>query len=423
MAQPGFRLPLDREVFGWTQFVAEPWETSFADYPTYGVAAWLPPGVDVATARAELASLAPPPAESRLESLEVRVGRLGELYRPDDGGVLTLFAAVTLVLLLGSLNTAQLLVARGLARGPDLAVRAALGSGRRALGSGRRALGRMLLVEAALLVAAGTAAGLLIAVVLLRVFVAADPGHLPGGADVRITSRVAVYLACVSVAASLLAGWLPARLAWRTAPAAALAAAKGATPGRRRVRMQRLLLAGQSAAAVMLLVGCVLLVRSWLAVQASDPGVGARDVYAARIVLPSDRYPPGDGAVHVRFFDALRRGVEARSGIAGASVAFAVSRGRREIGVRLALGADAGSVIRTTTGPTLLAFGAGVGLGLLGSLALARLASALLFGIEPLDGWSMVAACAVLLAVGAVAALVPALRAVRADPVEALRVG
>lgn len=622
VAGRGFRLPLDRDVFGWIPYAAEPQVNPFADYPDFGVVGWISRGATVESVRRELSGLVPRPAEARLESLEVKVALLDDLHRPDDGGVLALLAAVTIVLLLGCLNTAQLLVARGLARGPELAVRTALGSS-------RGALGRMLLLEAGILSALGAVVGLIVAVVLLRVFVAADPGHLPGWADVRITPRVVAYLVSVSLAASLVAGWLPARFAHRTPPAAAMAGVRGATPGRRNLRAQRVLLAAQSAAAVVLLAGCALLVRSWLAVQATDPGFDAGGLYAARIVLPINRYRPGDADAHVRFFEALRRGVEARPGIAGAAVAtsiptaagldfdqpfrpadmpgragatlttrligpgyfttlgmrliagrlpgtgdradaervivlneaagrqlfgadpsgivgrtviepspradrryrvigivanvrnagldqppppmayapwlqslpfgrmwlivrsgrgatsgfqqmkaalreidpelplvdatpvadlldrsiaarrfnlflltalatlalvvaavgvaglvaFAVTRSRREVGIRVALGANAAAVIRTATTPTLLAFSTGAAIGLVASVLLARMARGLLFGVEPLDGWSLLVACGLLLGTGTLAALAPALGAVRSDPLTALRSG
>jgi putative ABC transport system permease protein len=114
--------------------------------------------------------------------------------------------------------------------------------------------------------------------------------------------------------------------------------------------------------------------------------------------------------------------VVAAVGVAGL-VGFAVNRGRQEVGIRMALGAGAPSVIRTTVAPTLRAFVAGIAIGLLASAFLVRLLRGLLFGIRPLDGWSMLLACGALLLAATLAALVPALRAVRIDPLAALRAG
>lgn len=94
---------------------------------------------------------------------------------------------------------------------------------------------------------------------------------------------------------------------------------------------------------------------------------------------------------------------------------------RREVGIRVALGAGPADVIRTAATHTLFAFTAGVAVGLVASSLLARLASSLLSGVEPLDAASLLSACGLLIATGAIAALVPALRAARSDPLHALR--
>jgi hypothetical protein len=112
--------------------------------------------------------------------------------------------------------------------------------------------------------------------------------------------------------------------------------------------------------------------------------------------------------------------VVAAAGVAGL-VAFVVTRSRRDVGIRVALGAGAGEVLWTAATPTLRAFAGGIAIGLVASAALARLASGMLFGVEPLDGLSLLSACALLLATGVIAALVPALGAVRSDPLHALR--
>jgi len=112
--------------------------------------------------------------------------------------------------------------------------------------------------------------------------------------------------------------------------------------------------------------------------------------------------------------------VLATAGLYGV-VAFAVSRRTREIGVRMALGADrrdvAGSVLRS--GLRLAAVG--VVLGLAGAFALRGFTESLLYGIAPTDPLPLVVSSVALLAVAAAASLVPARRATRVDPVEAIR--
>lgn len=102
-------------------------------------------------------------------------------------------------------------------------------------------------------------------------------------------------------------------------------------------------------------------------------------------------------------------------------MANAVSTRRREIGLRMALGAHPGVVVRQVVGEGVRASVAGVALGLALSAALARLVGSLLFGVEPLDPVTYLLVVLVVLTVAAVAATVPSWRAVRADPTVALR--
>ena len=93
----------------------------------------------------------------------------------------------------------------------------------------------------------------------------------------------------------------------------------------------------------------------------------------------------------------------------------------REIGIRIALGASTGRVRREVLGRAGIVIGAGAIAGLAGALATSRVLSALLFEVSPSDPVSLGGACLVLVLVGAIAAYVPARRATRIDPVQALR--
>ncbi|MGH9742912.1 MAG: ADOP family duplicated permease [Candidatus Acidiferrum sp.] len=102
-------------------------------------------------------------------------------------------------------------------------------------------------------------------------------------------------------------------------------------------------------------------------------------------------------------------------------MAYAVSQRTRKMGVRIALGADAGNVLRMILGQGLRLAVIGVGLGLVASFALTRLTSGLLFGVKPSDPETFVLVTGALLAVAVVACWIPARRATRVDPVIALR--
>jgi hypothetical protein len=102
-------------------------------------------------------------------------------------------------------------------------------------------------------------------------------------------------------------------------------------------------------------------------------------------------------------------------------MAYSVNLRRREIGVRMALGAGEGSMVALVMWQGIALVGAGLGLGLLGSLLLGRALSGLLYGLSPADPVSLGGAAAVLLAVGALACYLPAREASRVDPLVALR--
>jgi predicted permease len=102
-------------------------------------------------------------------------------------------------------------------------------------------------------------------------------------------------------------------------------------------------------------------------------------------------------------------------------LAFSVAQRTKEIGVRMALGADAAQVLRSVLREALLLIGAGLAAGLAAVFALARLVASLLYGVSPGDPWTHLSAAGALIVIGLAAAGVPARRAARVDPVVALR--
>jgi putative ABC transport system permease protein len=102
-------------------------------------------------------------------------------------------------------------------------------------------------------------------------------------------------------------------------------------------------------------------------------------------------------------------------------MAYSVSQRTRELGIRLALGARAYSVQAMVLGQGLAMALVGIGLGLAGALALTRLLTTQLFEVSPSDPGVLAGAALLLASVSALACLVPAIRATRVDPIEALR--
>jgi predicted permease len=103
-------------------------------------------------------------------------------------------------------------------------------------------------------------------------------------------------------------------------------------------------------------------------------------------------------------------------------IAYATARRTREMGVRMALGAGRGDVLRLYVGQGLTLLGVGLTIGLVASLALAPLLASLLYGVEPTDVPTLAGVTLLLLLVGTIASYLPARRATRVDPMVALRV-
>jgi ABC-type antimicrobial peptide transport system permease subunit len=102
-------------------------------------------------------------------------------------------------------------------------------------------------------------------------------------------------------------------------------------------------------------------------------------------------------------------------------MAYSVRERTQEIGIRMALGATASSVLRLVLGDALRLVAIGVAAGLIAAGALTRLVERLLYQVQPLDPWTFAATSLVLLAVATVASYVPARRGMRMAPTDALR--
>jgi putative ABC transport system permease protein len=105
----------------------------------------------------------------------------------------------------------------------------------------------------------------------------------------------------------------------------------------------------------------------------------------------------------------------------GAVTAFSVGQRTREIGIRMALGASKRDVLRLVVGQAMRPVFLGLGVGLVGAFVSTRVMAALLFSVAPTDPVTFVAVSATLVATAAIACLIPGRRAVRVDPMVALR--
>ena len=223
-----------------------------------------------------------------------------------------LVAAVAFILLLACANVANLLLARGVGRRREYAIRSALGAG-------RHRLAMQVIAESAALAVAGGAAGLVLAYVLVGVIVRLGPATMPGLRDVQVDARTALFTIVASIAAALLAGALPALGVIRARLSGWLADRSGGASG---FRAQQVLAVGQIGLAVALLVTAALLVESFRQLRSVDPGFQPSRVTTAKITMPASRYP--DGASRIRAADAVMSAVTQQSGVEAAGMIDAV---------------------------------------------------------------------------------------------------
>ena len=272
----------------------------------------LAPGATLAAARAETRAIA---ARLALEYPR-ECGGAGATLVPlteqvageARSSLLLLLGAVSFLVLIACGNLAGLLVARSAARQRELSICAALGAGR-----GR--LARQVLSEALLLVLAGGAAGLGLALGALRLLPALLPRDLPRAEDVHLDGLLLAYALGASVVSGLLAAAVPAWRAARTPLARALAAAsgRGASAGPQRARLGDALVAAQIALALLLLGGAGLMLASFARLSGVDPGFRADHALVFE-VGPEWRRHPG-ATERAAFFQEVTRRLEALPGV------------------------------------------------------------------------------------------------------------
>ncbi|MGH7477331.1 MAG: ABC transporter permease [Longimicrobiales bacterium] len=252
----------------------------------------LRPGTSPAVAQAELREIAEalrqanpfwtPPPDFRDGAVVVPLHE--SLIGDVRSTLLVLLAAAALVLLVACANIANLLLARGLARERELAVRVAIGAG-------RRRLLQQLMTESMLLASLGSAAGVLVAYGALDALVSALPPDTPRIQEVAVDARVLGFALGLTALTAVFFGLFPARQATRSDPQQALReGTRGVGGSLARRRLSSTLVVGEVALAVVLVTGAALLVRSLSQLVAVEPGFAAERVIAAHIDPPETEY-------------------------------------------------------------------------------------------------------------------------------------
>jgi putative ABC transport system permease protein len=316
---PGFRFPRKHDIW-----LALPLDVSSPRGEAMRLEAFgrLREGATLASARAELeAQLAHINAahpELRISDRAMVKPYADELISDQTRTVLTtMLVAVLLVLMIACANVANLMVARGAARQRELAIRGALGAG-------RRRLVMQVLAESLLIAGAAAILGLGLAVIggevtMQAIRASEDPPVY--WVDFRLDGIGVAFSITIAVLAAIFAALLPAWDAARTSAAQSMRAGGAGSIGRS-ARLGKVLVVMEIAVCMALLVGAGLTVRSVLKMQDYDLGLDTRNVLSGRIALFESAYP--DAGARSAFVETLQRRLEEIPGVQSATLTTAL---------------------------------------------------------------------------------------------------
>ena len=268
----------------------------------------LKPGVSEEQARRELEVLAGRYAEANPANADATWTLTAVALRDDIVGaarssLLTLLAAVGLLLVVACANVANLLLVRFTGRRQEIGLRSALGAS-------RRRIVRQFLVESMVLSLAAAITGAAFAYWSLPGLLVLAQNNLPFANDISISVPVLVATGLLALGAGLLMGMYPAVQGSRADIVTVLrdggrtiAGALGSH------RARRAIVAAQVAVSLVLLVGATLLVTSFARLRSQHTGFDARNVFVAGVNLPAARYPDfeSQGRFYLRLTESLRK--------------------------------------------------------------------------------------------------------------------
>ncbi len=290
----------------------------------------LKPGVSLEQSRQEMAQLVDhwgATSSERNHSFSTKNHPLVLFPFQDEvvGGVrlamLTLLSAVVFVLLIACVNVANLLLARAEARQREIAIRKALGAD----------LGRLVLqfvTEGVLLSLAGAVFGVVLAAGGLYLITATNAGSIPRASEISLNWSVLLFALGLSFATGIAFGLAPlAQIISKDVHNTLKAAAARTTASVGSNRFRRVLVAGELAMALVLLIGTGLMIRAFWNLQQVNIGVDARNVLTMRVALPSTVYPENEGVV--RFWTNVVQRVGSLPGVTSASFVSGLPPNRR----------------------------------------------------------------------------------------------
>jgi predicted permease len=334
VAPPSLTYPSTPDL--WMPFVFEPWMTDPDNRGAHFMMAIarLRPGVSEQAAKRDMAAVGARLQAEYPKSNATFGGTAENLQQSLVGDVrgilLTMFGAVTFVLLIACANVANLLLVRAAGRETEIAVRTALGAGR-----GR--IVRQLVTESVLLSLAGATVGGALAAWIVDAIVAFGPRGLPHVENIVIDGRVLAFSVTIAVMTGLLFGLVPAYHSARAEIGQMLKeSVRGSSSRRAAQRTRSGLVMTEMALAVVLLVGAGLLIRSFATLLHVDPGFRPENVVSFDVSVPAIKYP-NDRDLR-RFSADVQTSLAAVPGVRSVAVAF--DRPMSNQGMRVAFDID-----------------------------------------------------------------------------------
>jgi len=312
---PGTTVAKDVEVWVTCGFSGDPYPKPARNVKVAREAIGrLKPGIDVTQAQARLTAMAselrtdfpndyPPEAKWSIEIQPLQDSLVGNV-RPQ---LLVLMAAVVLVVLIASVNIANLLLARASGRQREMAMRMTLGAA-------RFRMVRQMLTEALVLSFISGVAGVLAAKLTLSFILRFVPASVPRLAEVGVDRTVLLFALLISIFTGIIFGLAPAFQAMKADMTAAIReGAQGSGYSAKTFRLRSLLIVSELALAVVLMVGAGLLLRTFWGLIQENPGFNPSRVVTASFYLPNPNDPKtdvlyGDFSKRTSFFrDVIRR--------------------------------------------------------------------------------------------------------------------
>jgi putative ABC transport system permease protein len=310
---PGFRFPSELIRAApdiWVPLARPPQEWLIRDFRYLRVVGRLRPGVTFDAAAVEMSALQRSIAMQlrQKDGADVRVVSLQREMTGDvETPLLVLLGAVFCLLLIGCVNVANLLLARGSARQREFAIRMALGAGR------ERVL-RQLCVEGLLLALAGGGLGILFVVLTTRDVIALAPASIPRLGETRVDVTVLGFAFIVSLFVGVLAGLAPAvGISGAETSERLKAGGRGAIGESSANRLRGLLVVGEIALALVLLDGAGLMMQSLYRLGRVDPGFRTDHTLTFFVSLPDANYR--DGSRRTAFFRDLLEQIRVLRGV------------------------------------------------------------------------------------------------------------